>query len=72
VLIKFWWEIFSERESSEDLSAGKKVILNDLKKKRMGGYGLDSAGKDRDLWQILESTVMGMRLPQDVGNFLSN
>lgn len=31
MLTKFWWEILNERESSEDLSADKKVILNDLK-----------------------------------------
>jgi hypothetical protein len=47
-------------------------IKMDLRERGWGGKDLIDLAQDRDRWRALVNTVMNVRVPQNVGKFLSN
>jgi hypothetical protein len=44
----------------------------DLREIGWGGMGWIGLAQNRDQWRALVNTVMNLRVPQNVGNFLSS
>jgi hypothetical protein len=44
----------------------------DLREIRWGGMDWINMAQDRDKWRALMNTVMNLRVPSDVGKFLSS
>ena len=54
-----------ERDHLGDPGVDGRIIL------RCGGIDLIGLTQDRDRWRALVNTVMNLRVPENVGNFLT-
>jgi hypothetical protein len=63
----FWWGEMREGNHLEDPGIDGRIILKWIFKKWDGGHGLN-----RDRWLAVVNAVMNLRVPQNVGNFLTS
>jgi hypothetical protein len=58
----FWWGNLRERDNSEDLGVGGRIILGGSS--RSGLWGVDWIGlvQDRDRWRAIVNAVMNLRV----------
>jgi hypothetical protein len=72
VYIEFWWGNFRERDHLEDPGLGGRIILRWIFRKWDGDKDWIDLAQNRDRWRALVNTVMNLRVPQNVGNFLTS
>jgi uncharacterized protein YjcR len=66
-----WWESQKVRDHWEDLNVGGWTILKWILEIGWDGMDWIDVAQDRDQWRALVNTVMNLRVPFNVGNFLS-
>jgi hypothetical protein len=67
----FWWGDLREGDLLEDLGVDGRIILKWIFKK-WGGEAMTGLAWHRDRWRALVNAVMNLRVPQNVGNFLTS
>jgi len=69
----FWWGNLREGDYLGDPGLDGRIILRWIFKK-VGWEGMDYIGlaQDRDRWRALVNGVMNLRVPENVGNFLTS
>jgi hypothetical protein len=61
-----------ERGHLEDPGVDGRIILKWILKKLDGRMDCIDLAHDRDMWRALVNAVMKLRVPQNVGNFLTS
>jgi hypothetical protein len=59
----FWWGNLTERDHSEDLGVGGRIILKCIFKKWDGGMDWIDQAQDRDTWRVVVNEAMNNRVP---------
>ena len=67
----FWWGSQRERDHFEVPGVNRNIILQWIFKMWNVGMAWIYLDQDRDTWQALVNVVMKLRIPEDVGNFLT-
>jgi len=69
----FWWGNLRERDHLGDPSVDGRIILRWIFW-LVGCRGMDliELAQDRDRWRELVNAVMNLRVPYNVGNFLTS
>jgi len=69
----FWWGNLRERDHLGDPGVNGRIILRWIFGKWDGG-GMDwiDVAHNRDRWRALANVVMTLRVPHNVGNFLTS
>ena len=65
----FWWGILREKDHLEDTGIDGRIILRWV---WGGGMGWNQLAQDRDKWWAILNVVMNLRVPLNMGNFLTS
>jgi len=64
----FWWGNLRERDHSEDLGIGGRIILRWTFKKWGREMDWIDLAQDRGKWLVIVNAVMKLRVPSNAGN----
>jgi len=69
----FWWRNLRERDHLEDPGVDGRIILRWIFRKwDVRGMDWIELAQDRDRWRARVNAVMNLRVPQNVGSFLTS
>jgi len=69
----FWWGSLSERDRLEDPGVDERIILRWIFSKwDVGSMDRIDRAQDRDTWRVRVNALMNLRVPQNMGNFLTS
>ena len=68
----FWLGNLREGDHTEDPAVDGRIILKSVFMKWDGGMDWIDLAQDTDRWRVFVNAVMNIRVPLNVGNFLSS